>query len=75
MGVHDGAVVDARLKVRGVSSLRVVDASIMPRIISGNTNAATIMVGEKASELVLATGKTVVTDDDGNLKQGNSKCS
>jgi choline dehydrogenase len=46
-------VVDARLRVRGVTALRVADASIFPNITSGNTNAATIMVGEKAADLIL----------------------
>lgn len=48
------AVVDARLRVHGVEGLRVIDASIFPRLTSGNTNAPTIMVGEKGAELVLA---------------------
>ncbi len=52
MGSDDMAVVDPELRVRGLRNLRVVDNSIMPTLISGNTNATAIMIGEKASDLV-----------------------
>jgi choline dehydrogenase len=54
MGMDPASVLDPQLRVRKVRGLRVADASIMPAIVSGNTNAAAIMIGEKASDLVLA---------------------
>ena len=52
MGIDAMAVVDPELRVRGVTGLRVADASVMPSVVSGNTNAATIMIGERCADLV-----------------------
>jgi len=54
MGLDRMSVVDPQLRVHGVDGLRVADASIMPRIIAGNTHAATVMIGERAADFALA---------------------
>jgi choline dehydrogenase len=58
MGSDGRAVVDARLRVQGVVGLRVIDASVMPEMISSNTNAASIMIGEKGAALIVEDGTT-----------------
>ena len=55
MGVGVAAVVDSNLSVRGLRNLRVIDASIMPRIVGGNTNAPTIMIAEKGADIIKKT--------------------
>jgi choline dehydrogenase len=53
MGTSDMAVVDEQMKVRGIDNLRVVDASVMPRIVSGNLNAPTQMIAARAADMIL----------------------
>ena len=55
MGADANSVTDPQLRVRGIGRLRIVDASIMPDLVSANTNAACIMIGEKAADLIIAT--------------------
>jgi choline dehydrogenase len=52
MGVDGGAVVDPRLRVHGIAGLRVADASVMPAVTTGNTNAASIMIGERVAAFI-----------------------
>ena len=55
MGSDSVAVADAQLRVHGIAGLRIADASIMPTLTSGNTNALSIMIGEKAADMLLNT--------------------
>ena len=71
MGRYDDkrAVVDARLRVIGIDRLRIVDASVMPSITSGNTNSPTMMIAEKASDMIL--GKPALSRDEADVRQAS----
>ena len=55
--MHERAVVDTELRVHGIDGLRVIDASIMPAVVSGNTNATVIMIAEKGADMILAAAR------------------
>ena len=62
MGVDEMAVVDSKLRVRGVAGLRVVDASVMPTLITGHTNAPTVMIAERASDIIRAAANAAASE-------------